>query len=170
MNCKYIVQNICQNKTYLSIYKSVLITSPTGFDTAFTNVDARQSWDKVVLTLFQRCFNVSRRRCINVVQRWKSDVGFCFIFNVGSTLFQRWSTTLKQRWSTTLKQRWSDVEMLAGYTPSTRLSICLPTRNTRLSTRSIGLSTRSAICRSFYNWSLVTLYFEKVSWRKKLYG
>ena len=75
---------------------------------AFTIVEAKleQSWDKVVSTLFQHCFNVADRRCINVVQRWKSDVGFCFIFNVGSRLFQRWSTTLKQRWS--------DVEMLAG--------------------------------------------------------
>ena len=89
-------------------YKSILITSLTGFDIAFTNVEdtLKQRQDKVVSTLFQRCFNVGHRRCINIVQRWKSDVGFCFIFNVESTSFQRWSTTLKQRWT--------DVEMLAG--------------------------------------------------------
>ena len=81
----------------LSIYKSVLITSPTGFDTALTNVETtlKQRREKVVSMLLQRRFNVGYRRCINVVQRWKSDVGFCFIFNVGSTLLQRWS----QRWN-----------------------------------------------------------------------
>ena len=56
---------------YLQIYKSVLITSPTGFDIAFTNVEdaLKQRQDKVVSTLFQRCFNVGHRHCINVVQR-----------------------------------------------------------------------------------------------------
>ena len=41
---------------YLQIYKSVLITSPTGFDVAFTNVEdtLKQGQDK----LYQRCFNV----------------------------------------------------------------------------------------------------------------
>ena len=35
---------------YLQIYKSVLITSPTGFDIAFTNVEdtLKQRQDKVV--------------------------------------------------------------------------------------------------------------------------
>ena len=44
----------------LQIYKSVLITSPTGFDIAFTKVEdtLKQRRDKVVSTLFQRCFNV----------------------------------------------------------------------------------------------------------------
>ena len=85
----------------------MLITSLTGFNIAFTNVEntLKQRQDKVVSTLFQRCFNVGHRRCINVIQRWKSYVGFSFIFYVGSTLFKRWSITLKQRWS--------DVEMLA---------------------------------------------------------
>ena len=75
----------------MQIYKSVPITSPTGFDIAFTNVEdtLKQRRDKVVSKLFQHCFNVGHRRCINVVQRGKSDVGFCFIFNVRSTLFQR---------------------------------------------------------------------------------
>ena len=56
---------------YLQIYKSVLITSLTGFDIAFTNVEdtLKQRGDKVVLTLFQRCFNDGNQRCINVVQR-----------------------------------------------------------------------------------------------------
>ena len=97
---------------YLQIYKSVLSptrpTSSTGFDITFNYFEhtLKQSRDKVVSALFQRCFNVVHWRCINVVQRWKSDVRFCFIFNVGSTLYQRWSTMLKQRWS--------DVEILAG--------------------------------------------------------
>ena len=75
---------------YLQIYKSVLITSQTSFDIAFTNVEdiLKQRRDKVIKTLFQRRFNVGYRRCINVVQRLKFNVGFCFIFNVGSTLFQ----------------------------------------------------------------------------------
>ena len=38
------------------MYKSVLITSPTGFDIAFTNVEntLKQRRDKVVSTLVQR--------------------------------------------------------------------------------------------------------------------
>ena len=64
-------------------------------------------------------------------------------------------------------------------TRSTRLSIrlsvrstCLPTRSTRLSTRSSRLltcsiclsnrSTRSTICRSFYNWSFKILIAQKL--------
>ena len=48
----------------------MLITSLTGFNIAFTNVEntLKQRQDKVVSTLFQRCFNVGHRRCINVVQ------------------------------------------------------------------------------------------------------
>ena len=51
--------------------KSVLITSLTGFDIAFTNVETKlkQHRDKVVSTLFQRCFSVKHQCCINVVQR-----------------------------------------------------------------------------------------------------
>ena len=91
----------------LFIYKPVLITSPTGFDTAFTNVEPTlKQRDNVVSTFFQHCSNVGQRLCINVVLRWKSDIEFCFIFKVGWTLFQRSLATLKQRWS--------DVEMLAG--------------------------------------------------------
>ena len=42
-----------------------------GFDIAFTKVEntLKQRRDKVVSTLFQRCFDVGHRRCINVVQR-----------------------------------------------------------------------------------------------------
>ena len=45
---------------YLQIYKPVAITSLTGFDIAFTNVDdtLNQRRDKVVSAFFQRCFNV----------------------------------------------------------------------------------------------------------------
>ena len=46
----------------------------------------------------------------------------------------------------------------APSTRSTCLSICLSTRNTHLSTRSICLSARSTcstICRSLYNWSTI---------------
>ena len=48
---------------YLQIYKSVLITSLTGFDIAFTNVEdtLKQRQDKVVSTLFRRCINVVQR-------------------------------------------------------------------------------------------------------------
>ena len=90
-----------RKKIYLSIYKSVLITSPIGFDIVFINVEptSKQCRDKVVSKLFQRCFNVGNRHCMNVKQHWKSDVEFCFIFNVQRSF-----------WSTTLKQRWSDVK------------------------------------------------------------
>ena len=48
----------------------MFITSPTGFDIAFTNVEAtlKQGRDKDVSTLFQRCCHVGHRPCINVVQ------------------------------------------------------------------------------------------------------
>ena len=74
-----------------------------------------QSWDKIVSTLFQRCFNVAHWRCINVVQRWKSDLGFCFIFNVGSKLFQCWSTTLKQPWSDVEILAWSGLQVFSSH-------------------------------------------------------
>ena len=104
-----------QNKNCSSIYKSIIMTSPIGFDIVLTNFEAtlKQRWDCAVstlflccATLFRLCFNVGHWRCMNFVQRWKSDDGICFIFNVRSTLLQRWYTTLKLRWS--------NVEMLAG--------------------------------------------------------
>ena len=47
-----------QNKNYSSICKSIIITSPIGFNIALTNVDARlkQRCINVVPTLFRRCF------------------------------------------------------------------------------------------------------------------
>ena len=62
----------------MQIYKPVVITSLTGFDIAFTNVDdtLNQRRDKVVSAFFQRCFNVV------------------------STLFQRRTPTLYQRYAT----------------------------------------------------------------------
>ena len=58
---------------FLQIYKSLLITSMTGFDIAFTNVDdkLKQRQDKVVPklwtpTLYQRCATLKIRRQILV--------------------------------------------------------------------------------------------------------
>ena len=69
----YCQKNVAEQNLviYLQVYKSVPITSPTGFDLTFTNVEdtLKQRQDKVVSTLFQRCFNVGHRRCINVIQR-----------------------------------------------------------------------------------------------------
>ena len=100
--------------TCITITQTTIITSPIGFNTGLTNVEAR---------LKQRCINVVPTLC-NVVST---------LCNVVSTLFQRRALTLYQRCATlkiqrrilfhfqcrinvisTLKQRWSDVEMLAG--------------------------------------------------------
>ena len=72
---------IQQNKNYSSICKSIIITSPIGFNIALTNVDAR---------LKQRCINVVPTLC-NVVST---------LCNVVSTLFQRRALTLYQRCAT----------------------------------------------------------------------
>ena len=54
---------------YLQIYKSVLITSLTGFDIAFTNVEdtLKQRRNNIGSTLFQSCFNVVSTSGTNVV-------------------------------------------------------------------------------------------------------
>ena len=65
---------IQQNKNYSCICKSIIITSPIGFNIVLTNVDAR---------LKQRCINVVPTLC-----------------NVVSTLFQRRALTLYQRCAT----------------------------------------------------------------------
>ena len=65
---------IQQNKNYSSICKSIIITSPIGFNISLTNVDAR----------LKQC-------CINVV--WT-------LCNIVSTLFQRRALTLYQRCAT----------------------------------------------------------------------
>ena len=72
---------IKQNKNYSSICKSIIITSPIGFNIALTNVDTR---------LKQRCINVVPTLC-NVVQT---------LCNVVLTLFQRRALTLYQRCAT----------------------------------------------------------------------
>ena len=77
---------IQQNKNYSSICKSIIITSPIGFNIALTNVDAR---------LKQRCINVVPTLC-NVV------LTLC---NVVSTLFQRCALTLYQHCATLKVQR-----------------------------------------------------------------
>ena len=55
---------IQQNKSYSSICKSVINTSPIGFNIAFTNVDAR---------LKQRCINVVQL-CFDVVSTSDTDI------------------------------------------------------------------------------------------------
>ena len=72
---------IQQNKNYSCICKSIIITSPIGFNIVLTNVDAR---------LKQRCINVVPTLC-NVVST---------LCNVVSTLFQRRALTLYQRCAT----------------------------------------------------------------------
>ena len=72
---------IQQNKNYSSICKSIIITSPIGFNITLTNVDAR---------LKQRCINVVPTLC-NVVS---------MLCNVVLTLFQRRALTLYQRCAT----------------------------------------------------------------------
>ena len=76
---------IQQNKNYSSICKSIIITSPIGFNIALTNVDAR---------LKQRCIKVVPTLCRV----------FSTLCNVVSTLFQRRAPTLHQR-CVTLKIR-----------------------------------------------------------------
>ena len=80
LNCKkcFLIQ---KNKNYSCICKSIIITSPIGFNIALTNVDAR---------LKQRCINVVPTLC-NVVST---------LCNVVSTLFQRRTLTLYQRCAT----------------------------------------------------------------------
>ena len=72
---------IQQNKNYSSICKFIIISSPTGFNIALTNVDAR---------LKQRCINVVPTLC-NVVST---------LCNIISTIFQHRALTLYQRCAT----------------------------------------------------------------------
>ena len=57
--------------SYLFTHLYLSLAPFIGFDIAFTKVEnmLKQRRDKVVSTLFQRCFDVGHRRCINVVQR-----------------------------------------------------------------------------------------------------
>ena len=72
---------IQQNKNYSCICKSIITISPTGFNVALTNVNAR---------LKQRCINFKPMLC-------KVASTLC---NVVSTLFQRRALTLYQRCAT----------------------------------------------------------------------
>ena len=56
--------------SYLFANPHSLLTGCIGFNIAFTNVETplEQHREKVVSTLFQRCFNGGHGRCINVVQ------------------------------------------------------------------------------------------------------
>ena len=80
---------------YLQIYKSVLITCPTSFDIAFTNVEdtLKQRRDKVLSTLFQHRTPTLYQRCAKLKIRRR------ILFH-----FQR-----------RIKVISSNVEMLAGY-------------------------------------------------------
>ena len=68
---------IQQNKNYSSICEFIIIRSPTGFNIALTNVDAR---------IKQRCINVVPTLC-NVVSTLR---------NIVSTIFQHRALTLYQ--------------------------------------------------------------------------
>ena len=74
---------IQQNKSYLSIYKCIIITSLIGFNIALQQnsfiasiqltsklrcIFAVKTLYQRCVALFRRCFNVGHRRCINVVQ------------------------------------------------------------------------------------------------------
>ena len=91
LNCQYIVKNIQQNKTQLSVYKSVLITNPTGFGIAFTNVEAtvKQCRDNVMSTLFQRRTATLYQRCATLKIRRRVLLHLQRQINVISTLKQR---------------------------------------------------------------------------------
>ena len=96
---------------------------------------SRPSWNKVVIKLYQRCFNVVSTSHTDVVSTLCNTENptfwLCFIFNFGSTLFQRWSTTLKQRWS--------DVEVLARY--------CVLEWNWRSSSTMVGACVKNKILK-----------------------
>ena len=66
------------------------MTSPTGFDVYFTNVEntLKQRQDKVISMLFQRCFNVGHRSCINVDPTLK--------YLLGKLFFEKWMTYVKR--------------------------------------------------------------------------
>ena len=71
----------------------VLVTSPTSFDTAFTNVEAKleQSWDKAISTLFQRCATLKIWRRILFHFQRRINVILTLIHNVETTLIRRWN-------------------------------------------------------------------------------
>ena len=83
----------------MQIYKPVLITSPTGFDIAFPNIEdtLKQREDKVVSTLFQRRTTTLYQRC----GTWKIRRRILFRFqrriNVISTLIHNVEATLIRR-------------------------------------------------------------------------
>ena len=84
---------------YLQIYKSVLITSPTGFGIVFTNVETtlKQHRDKVVSTLFQRRTPTLYQRCATLKIRRRILFHFQRRINVISTLIHNVETMLIQR-------------------------------------------------------------------------
>ena len=98
-----------------STYKSIIITSPNGFNIALTNIDA---------TLKQRCTTSIQRQCPtlkqhrsdvaqrrnNLAQRWYNIVStsckvVSTLYDIVSTLFQRRALTLYRRCATLKIQR-----------------------------------------------------------------
>ena len=96
-----------KNKNYSCNYKSVIITSPIGFDIVLTNDEAtlKQRWCAVVSTLFRRCLNVVQR-CFKVVWTSGTDV-VSTLCNVGNQMsdFVSFSTS-DQRYP----QRWNNAD------------------------------------------------------------
>ena len=79
---------IQQNKNYSSICKSIIITSPIGFNIALTNVHVRlkQRFINVVSTLFQRRALTLYQRCATLKIRRRILFHFQRRINVISTL------------------------------------------------------------------------------------
>ena len=99
---------IWQNKSYSSICKSIIITSPIGFNIVFTNVDARlkqhcinaiSTLCNVVSTLFQRRTLTLYQRCAMLKIRRQILFHFQRGINVILTLIHKVETTLIRSWS-----------------------------------------------------------------------
>ena len=90
---------IQQNKNYSSICKSIIITSPIGFNIALTNVDTRlkQRCINVVSTLFQRRALTLYQRCTTLKIRRRILFHFQCRIKVISTLIHNAETTLIRR-------------------------------------------------------------------------
>ena len=86
-------KNVHQNKTYLSIYKSVLITSPIGL---------KPCWNNIEMKLHQRYFNIVLTSDTDVVPT------LCNL-EYPTSDFVSFSTS-KQRYFNVDPQRWNNVD------------------------------------------------------------
>ena len=86
---------------YSTILQSTIITRPTGFNIALTNVNARlkQRCINVVSTLFQRRALTLYQRCATLKIRRRILFHFQRRINVISTLIQNVETTLIRLWN-----------------------------------------------------------------------